>query len=156
VTSSSLEVLAALAFVDDEFTENMMVKDPAHVPAFYQEYIKTVHGIIEKNAELEFECIWKESERTKKPKSLISDELSYAIIRLNEELQSTSLWDNVPLRMVVLREAFPNLLLEKLGLEKLLKRVPENYVKAIFGSYLASRFGNFLTLMISVQIWHRT
>jgi glutamate dehydrogenase len=70
----------------------------------------------------------------------LSDELSLAIVKLNENLQHTSLWDNVPLRKVVLEEAFPNMLLKQVGLENLMKRVPENYVRAIFGSYLASRF----------------
>ncbi|KAJ3286072.1 NAD-dependent glutamate dehydrogenase [Borealophlyctis nickersoniae] len=139
VTSSSLEVLAALAFSDEEFAEHMQVR-AGSTPAFYTEYVKAVHGIIEKNAELEFEAIWREAERTGKAKALISDELSLAIIRLNAELQHTTLWDNVPLRLIVLKEAFPNILLDKLGLDALLKRVPETYVKAIFGSYLASRF----------------
>lgn len=118
----------------------MMVADIAHPPEFYSEYIKTVHSIIERNSELEFECLWREAERTKLSKSVLSDKLSFAIIQLNQELQTTSLWDNVPLRKIVLNEAFPKLLLNKLGLETLLKRVPESYVKAIFGSYLASRF----------------
>lgn len=139
VTSSSLEVLAALAFTDEEFHEHMMVKNSV-APPFYTDYVKAVHGIIEKNAELEFEALWKEAERTKKPKSILSDELSFAIVRLNRELQSTTLWDNVPLRRIVLNEAFPRILLDKVGLDTLLKRVPESYVKAIFGSYLASRF----------------
>ena len=141
VTSSSMEVLAALSFNDEEFQKNMMVTDPQHIPEFYSEYIRSVHTIIERNAELEFECIWRENLRTGKPKSILSDLLSYSIIKLNEELQFTSLWDNVPLRMIVLKEAFPKLLLDKLGLDTLLKRVPDTYVKAIFGSYLASRFG---------------
>ncbi|KAJ3329151.1 NAD-dependent glutamate dehydrogenase [Blyttiomyces sp. JEL0837] len=140
VTSSSLEVLAALAFTDEEFAEHMQVPVGKPAPAFYTEYIKAVHHIIEKNAELEFEILWKEAERTARAKSLLSDQLSLGIVKLNEELQNTTLWDNVPLRMIVLREAFPKLLLDKLGLETLLKRVPESYVKAIFGSYLASRF----------------
>ncbi|KAI8824995.1 Glutamate/Leucine/Phenylalanine/Valine dehydrogenase-domain-containing protein [Fimicolochytrium jonesii] len=139
VTSSSLEVLAALAFADDEFEENMQVK-PNHTPQFYLDYVKAVHTILEKNAELEFEAIWKEAARTGRAKSIISDQLSTAIVKLNAELQQTTLWNNVPLRLIVLAEAFPNILLEKLGLETLLKRVPEQYVKAIFGSYLASRF----------------
>ncbi len=139
VTSSSLEVLAALAFTDEEFQEQMMVKTGV-VPTFYLDYVKTVHSIIEKNAELEFEALWREAERTKKPKSILSDALSFAIVRLNRELQTTTLWDNVPLRRLVLNEAFPRLLLDKIGLDNLLKRVPESYVKAIFGSYLASRF----------------
>jgi len=140
VTSSSLEVLAALSFNDEEFSEHMMVKDPVHPPSFYSEYVRQVQTIIEKNAELEFDCIWREAERTKQPKSVLSDLLSFAIIKLNEELQTTLLWDNVHLRKIVLNDAFPKLLLDKLGLETLLKRVPETYVKAIFGSYLASRF----------------
>ncbi|KAJ3127236.1 NAD-dependent glutamate dehydrogenase [Nowakowskiella sp. JEL0407] len=139
VTSSSLEVLAALAFSDEEFAEHMQLKN-GKTPDFYNEYIKNVHQIIERNAEQEFEAIWKEHANTGMARSLISDQLSFAILKLNEELQITTLWDNVPLRVAVLEEAFPKLLLEKLGLEALMKRVPESYVKAIFGSYLASRF----------------
>ncbi|KXS12524.1 NAD-dependent glutamate dehydrogenase [Gonapodya prolifera JEL478] len=139
VTSSSLEVLAALAFSDDEFEKDMMVKDGV-LPEFYKKYVEEVQSTIENNADLEFECLWKEGIRTGKPKSILSDELSYAIVRLNEELQHTSLWDNVPLRRIILEEAIPDLLLERLGLDTILKRVPESYIQAIFGAYLASRF----------------
>jgi glutamate dehydrogenase len=117
----------------------MQVKDGA-VPQFYKDYVKNVHEIIEKNAEFEFECIWREHRRTKKPNSLLSDEVSHAIVKLKEELQGTSLWDNEPLRRVVLTKAFPKLLLDKLGLDILMERIPESYTRAIFGSYLASRF----------------
>jgi len=139
VTSSSLEVLAALSFSDEEFFEHMQVRNGV-VPPFYSEYVRQVQFIIEKNAELEFEALWRDGLKSGKPKSILSDELSYAIVKLNEELRSTTLWDNVPLRRVVLCEAFPAVLLEKIGLDTLLKRVPQSYVKAIFGSYLASRF----------------
>lgn len=142
VTSSSLEVLAALAFTDDEFSANMQVTGGL-VPQFYQEYIKAVHATIERNAQLEFECLWREHERfPEKPRSQLSDELSLAIVRLNEELQhSSSLFDNRRLRLLVLAEALPQLLQDRLGLEALIdERLPENYVRACFGSYLASRF----------------
>ncbi|KAF9123510.1 NAD-dependent glutamate dehydrogenase, partial [Linnemannia schmuckeri] len=99
-----------------------------------------VQTIIERNAQLEFEALWREHQRTKTPRSILSDDLSLAIVKLNENLQQTSLWDNLALRKVVLEEAFPNMLLKQVGLETLMKRVPENYVRAIFGSYLASRF----------------
>ncbi|RKP04338.1 hypothetical protein CXG81DRAFT_23112 [Caulochytrium protostelioides] len=151
VTSSSLEVLAALAFNDEEFAVNMQVPEarvgadgkpgaapPA--PAFYLDYIRSVHATIERNAELEFEALWRESQRLGRPRAILSDELSVAIIKLDEELQRTALWDNVPLRRKVLQEAFPDILLNKLGLDTLLKRIPEAYVKSVFGSYLASRF----------------
>ena len=127
---------------DEEFAEHMQVHGGT-IPSFYAAYVKQVQSIIEKNAELEFECLWREAARTGRPKSLLSDELSVAIVKLNEELQTTTLWDNVPLRKVVMSEAFPALLLELLGLDTLMKRVPTNYVKAIFGAYLASRFGKF-------------
>jgi glutamate dehydrogenase len=139
VTSSSLEVLAALAFNDEEFAEHMQVKD-GKIPEFYNEYVKQVQQIIENNAALEFECLWKEAERTNLPKSILSDDLSLAIVKLNEDLQHTTLWDDIALRHVVLKQALPSLLIEKLGLETLLKRIPDTYIRAIFGSYLASRF----------------
>ncbi|KAI8074047.1 Glutamate/Leucine/Phenylalanine/Valine dehydrogenase-domain-containing protein [Gongronella butleri] len=140
VTSSSLEVLAALAFNDTEFAEHMCVKDGA-IPAFYAAYVEEVQAIIERNARIEFEALWREHQKTGQPISILSDELSVAIVQLQEQLQQEiALWNNVPLRETVLRRAFPKLLLEKVGLPTLLDRVPDNYVKAIFGAYLASQF----------------
>lgn len=141
VTSSSLEVLAALAFTDEEFSKHMQVSSGV-VPEFYQEYIRSVHATIEKNAELEFECLWREHQRQpEKARSVLSDELSFAIVKLNEELQQSDLlYMNLPLRRLVLSEALPKLLQDRLGLDTLMKRLPENYIKACFGSFLASRF----------------
>lgn len=142
VTSSSLEVLAALSFTDDEFSRYMQI-DNGVIPDFYSQYIKDVHRIIENNARLEFECLWREhTENPDKPISVLSDELSQAILRLNGELQEANvLWSNEPLRQLVLKEALPPLLLERVGgLNTLLQRLPESYLHALFGSYLASRF----------------
>jgi glutamate dehydrogenase len=110
------------------------------VPEFYKQYVTSVQSTVKKNARLEFEAIWREHEQTRKPRSVLSDEISLAITKLDEELQKTDLWNNVALRNSVLKDALPNLLLEKIGQETILQRVPENYLKAIFGSYLASRF----------------
>ena len=139
VTSSSFEVLAALSLNDQEFHTHMQVK-PNKVPDFYKNYVDSVEVMIERNAELEFEALWREWKASGRPISLISDELSYAIVQLNEELQNTSLWKNIELRKIVMKEAFPKLLVDTVGLDKLMERVPENYTRAIFGSYLASRF----------------
>ncbi|CRG84640.1 glutamate dehydrogenase [Talaromyces islandicus] len=140
VTSSSLEVLASLSLDDKEFVENMCVHEDGTVPEFYQTYVKEVQEVIKRNAMLEFEAIWREHEQTGLLRSVLSDRLSLAITGLDEELQKTSLWDNTELRHTVLQKALPRLLLEKVGLETILQRVPENYLKSIFGSYLASRF----------------
>ncbi|KAI7864292.1 Glutamate/Leucine/Phenylalanine/Valine dehydrogenase-domain-containing protein [Spinellus fusiger] len=139
VTSSSLEVLAALAFNDTEFEEHMCVKNGV-VPEFYAAYVNEVQDIIERNAAAEFEALWREHTKTKIPISILSDDLSVAIVQLNDQLQTTGLWHNASLRETVLNRAFPKLLLDKVGLDTLLKRVPENYVKAIFGAHLASMF----------------
>lgn len=142
VTSSSLEVLAALAFNDEEFSKNMQVS-AGTVPEFYSLYIEEVHRIIENNAAQEFDCLWSEHVRNpEKAISCLSDELSIAILRLNAELQEANvLWDNVVLRELVLKDALPPLLVERVGgLSVLLRRLPEAYIKALFGSYLASRF----------------
>ncbi|KAK0642493.1 NAD-specific glutamate dehydrogenase [Lasiodiplodia hormozganensis] len=140
VTSSSLEVLASLSFDDEGFIENMCIREDGSAPQFYDDYVKQVQQTIKNNARLEFEAIWREHQETGEPRSILSDKLSVAITKLDEELQNTELWDNVELRKSVLSDALPGLLLQKIGLETIMERVPENYLRAIFGSYLASRF----------------
>ncbi|EGG19619.1 NAD+ dependent glutamate dehydrogenase [Cavenderia fasciculata] len=140
VTSSSLEVLSALALNDDEFKEHMCVKDGQEAPAFYQAYIKDVHHTIEENARLEFQCIWAEHEKTKTSRCILSDLISNKINHLNDAIQDSPLWDNQSLKKRIISEACPKVLLNLLGVDKIIERVPVPYVKAIFGSYLASRF----------------
>jgi glutamate dehydrogenase len=110
------------------------------IPPFYSKYVENVQRIIAENARLEFEAIWREHSKSGKPRSVLSDEISLEIIKLDEELQKTSLWDNISLRKTIMEEALPETLLEQLGLDNILERVPVPYLKAIFGSYMASRF----------------
>lgn len=62
VTSSSLEVLAAMALSDEEFSDMMTVKGDKP-PKFYSTYVKEVQSIIERNAKLEFEFLWRHKEK---------------------------------------------------------------------------------------------
>ncbi|QUC23638.1 uncharacterized protein UV8b_07879 [Ustilaginoidea virens] len=141
VTSSSLEVLASLSFDDAGFVENMCVDaQTGQPPRFYNEYVREVQAKICENARLEFEAIWREHEETGVPRSILSDKLSNAITTLDEELQHSDLWSNEKIRQGVLKDALPNLLLQKIGLDTIISRVPDTYLRAIFGSYLASRF----------------
>jgi len=57
VTSSSLEVLAALALTPEEHLKYMSVQNDV-IPEFYKEYVVEVQQKIELNAKLEFECLW--------------------------------------------------------------------------------------------------
>lgn len=156
VTSSSLEVLASLSFDDEGFAENMCVGQDGRMPEFYGEYVKEVQEIIKRNARLEFEAIWREHEKKGTHRSTLSDELSESINKLAEELQETGLWNYETLRETVLSNALPKLLLDKIGLDLIMERVgfsviaenyyltalqvPDNYLRSIFGSYLASKF----------------
>ena len=125
VTSSSLEVLASLCFDDEGFIKNMCVGQDGETPAFYNKYVKAVQATIKENARLEFEAIWREHQATGTPRSILSDTLSIAITKLDEELQGTALWDNVQFRTSVLKEALPDLLLEEIGLDKIMERVSD-------------------------------
>jgi glutamate dehydrogenase len=123
VTSSSLEVLASLSFDDEGFVQNMCVGHNGRAPEFYKAYVKEVQEIIKRNARLEFDAIWREHEETGIPRSTLSDTLSVAITKLDEELQKSELWHNEPLRRSVLKNALPKLLLEKIGLDTIIERV---------------------------------
>lgn len=140
VTSSSLEVLASLSFDDAGFVKHMCHDKEGEAPGFYQEYVKEVQAKICDNARLEFEAIWREHERTGVSRSILSDKLSEKITTLDEDLQHSDLWKNERIRKAVLRDALPQLLLDKIGLDTIIERVPDAYLCAIFGSYLASRF----------------
>lgn len=126
VTSSSLEVLASLSFDDESFLKHMCVGEDGTVPEFYNNYVRQVQKTIQNNARLEFEAIWREHQATGQPRSILSDTLSNAITKLDEELQNTDLWNNVEFRKSVLNEALPNLLLEQIGLDKITQRVGRN------------------------------
>ncbi|ROT42093.1 NAD-specific glutamate dehydrogenase [Sodiomyces alkalinus F11] len=140
VTSSSLEVLASLSFDDEGFTQNMCVGPDGEAPQFYKDYVKEVQAKIQENARLEFEAIWREHELTGMPRSILSDKLSVAITTLDEQLQHSDMWREERTRRSVLQDALPRLLLDKIGLDTIMERVPDAYLRAIFGSYLASRF----------------
>jgi len=135
VTSSSLEVLAALAMADDEFAQHM--KGGA---AFYESYVKEVHKTIEENANLEFECMWNEHAKSGTARSILSDIISNKINDLSASISNSELWNDNHLREKVLKQACPKGLLDLVGIHNIMQRVPENYLKAMFGTYLASRY----------------
>lgn len=142
VGSSSFEVLAALTLNDAEFKQHMSVPPGGPTPAFYASYVQDIQGFIARNARAEFECLWRERERSGEALSSLSDRLSIKITTLSTAIEaSDSLWDNVALRTAVLSEAVPPTLKNLLGgIEAVEARLPENYQRALFGARLASQF----------------
>ena len=49
------------------------------------------------------------------------------------------MWKEEKIRINIMADALPKLLIDKIGLETIVKRVQDNYLRAILGSYLASR-----------------
>jgi len=155
VTSSSLEVLAALALDDVQFSDLMTLKhshptpkkikegevDNVLIPEFYQSYVVEVQQRVEKNAADEFQCLWKTYQKEGTPLTLASDTLSIRINEMAISITESNLMDsNKDLCDKILKEAIPKVLLEKVGMEGIRKNVPESYLKAIFSSTLASQF----------------
>jgi len=119
----------------------MIFKDSKPSP-FYQNYVKDVQAIIAENATSEFQCIWREHTRLggTKPRTQISDELSSTLNSLQAELENSDLFDDEPSRRGVMRRAIPKTLVNEIGLDALLKRLPESYQRALFSSWVSSHF----------------
>ncbi|KAK0548231.1 NAD-dependent glutamate dehydrogenase [Tilletia horrida] len=140
VTSSSLEVLAGLSLTDEQWAEHMMLKEDGKPSAFYMSYVRDIQNIISQNAAGEFNALWREHEKTRKPRSVLSAELSTALNTLAEELESTDLYSQPQLRSIVLSHVFPPTLLKLVGHEDLTKRVPESYLRSAFAARLSAEF----------------
>ncbi|KAH9950670.1 NADH-dependent glutamate dehydrogenase [Amylocystis lapponica] len=141
VTSSSLEVLAGLALSTQEYIDHMTFKDGKPSP-FYESYVRDIQQKITENAAAEFQCIWREHTRSQgaKPRTLISDELSSTLNNLQAELESSDLYDDGASKAAVMARAIPRTLVDKVGLDTLLQRLPEPYQRALFSSWVASHF----------------
>ena len=142
VTSSSMEVLAALSLTDDEFDVNMRVpsNNPEDAPQFYKEYVEEIVEIVKDNAKQEFEVLWKEHEESGIPRHQLTDILSGRINELNVAVQSSTLWEDPKIRKKVLAKALPQRLQKLVPLDELMTRLPEPYQQAVFGYYIASRY----------------
>lgn len=116
---------------------------------FYQNYVSDVQAKIDANAAAEFSCIWREHSRLNgsKSRTAISDELSSTLNNLQAELENSDLFEDVPSRRGVLMKAIPKTLVQEVGLETLMKRLPEAYQRALFSSWVSSNFVSVLFLV---------
>lgn len=140
VTSSSLEVLAALALSDEEFREMMTVRPGGKIPPFRARYVEEIVSVIRLNARREFRVLWEDRQRTGRPLALLSDLLSDKINLMTDRIAASDLFENARLREAVVRRHCPPVLIEAVGLEQVLARVPGIYLRAVFASTLASGY----------------
>ncbi len=139
VTSSSLEVLASLALTDEEYQKHLCVKD-GKIPKFRNSYVNDVIATVRENARLEFEVLWNENKKSKTPMAILSDQLSDKINKVTDSIHRSDLCKNSGLRKSVVEQHCPQALVKMIGIDEILKRVPQNYLHAIVASWLASHF----------------
>lgn len=115
---------------------------------FYQSYVKDIQTKIVENAAAEFICIWKEHARLQgaKPRTIISDELSSKLNDLQAELEASDLFNDAASLRGVIKRAMPKTLIDRIGLDTLLQRLPEPYQRALFSSWVASHFVSLVSL----------
>jgi len=139
VTSSSLEVLASLALTDDEY-EKWLWEKKGNIPEFRKNYVNDVLNIVRQNARMEFEVLWKEHQSSKVPLAILTDQLSDKINKLTDAIHDSELCKNETIVKLVVTNHCPPTLVNTLGIETILERVPENYIQAIVSSWLGSNF----------------
>lgn len=86
--------------------------------------------------------------RGTKSRTVISDELSIKITSLQDDLENSDLFDDVACRKAVLQRAIPPTLLKRVGLETIMRRLPEQYQRALFSSWVASHYVSFFFFSI--------
>ncbi|MBU4331313.1 MAG: NAD-glutamate dehydrogenase [Acidobacteria bacterium] len=139
VTSSSMEVFASLALSDKEYEEYMCVRNGV-IPDFRKAYVSEIIDLIKANSTSEFEIIWKEHEAKGIPRSILTDKVSEKINKIGDAVYASALYSNRQLFEKVIACCCPSVLIDTIGMKKILERVPDSYLNAIFASRLASRY----------------
>ncbi|MDD8020295.1 MAG: NAD-glutamate dehydrogenase [Acidobacteriota bacterium] len=139
VTSSSLEVLSSLVMTDKEYDDLMCVKGGVE-SEFRKQYIKEILEDIRENARLEFEIIWKENARTGTPRTILTDMISEKINVIKDAIRESDLFQDKALLRKVIEAGVPKSLLDLVSVNRLLAKLPENYLRALFASRLAGRY----------------
>jgi len=139
VTSSSLEVFAALAMEEKLHDKLLTVGAGGEVPEFYRSYVKEIKRIIAKNAELEFQAIWNANQLNGMTKVEATKVLSQKVNSLADYISSVLDMDS-DLAQKILKLAIPSLLVDACGFENILARCPRNYLTAVAAVFVASRY----------------
>jgi glutamate dehydrogenase len=140
VTSSSLEVFAALGMSEADHTKNMCVQDGMDPPEFYQKYTEEILSIVRRNARMEFSLLWPRMQ-SGETSATVTDEVSEKINKLRDTIFN-ELMENPDEELIekTLRRAVPPVLLGHAGYEALTTNTPRQYLLAICATYLASQY----------------
>lgn len=138
VTSSSFEVYAGLALSDEQWSTEMCFEHEES--AFRLALVKEITDRIEHNARAEFELMWKEHKQRHVPFTLLSDLVSERINRIADAVMRSPFLTDRKLRTQMITRYTPRVLLEAVGLDALVERVPSAYLDAVTSASIASEF----------------
>jgi len=102
--------------------------------------VEQILAIIRANARAEFELMWREHQERKIPLALLSNRISERINATADAIATSGLVKDFKLRRKVLSQCTPAALLELVGIENIMSRVPENYLDALVATTVATRF----------------
>ncbi len=139
VTSSSFEVYGGLATTDEQFEKNLAVTN-GDEPAFRKEYVNTIIERIKENARMEFEQLWKINKATGIPFTNAVNILSKKINDITDAIYKSDIVKSDETLKAVIKDYTPKVMLDLVGLDNILKRVPINYLQAIVATRLATKF----------------
>ncbi len=139
VTSSSFEVYAGLATSDEEFIKNLTVQNDVE-PEFRKKYVEVIINRIKENSRLEFEQLWNINKKYNIPFTNAVNILSKKINDITDSINSSDIVKNKETVAAVIKDYTPKVLLDLVGVDNILKRVPENYLQAIVSTRLATKF----------------
>jgi glutamate dehydrogenase len=140
VISSSFEVLAGLALSDEEHQRFMTVQPGATAPGFRARFIEEVIDAIRRKADQEFGLLWRAHSSNGAPLAELSEAVSRRINEITISIERSNLFSHPAVRRNALRMHTPAVLVEKIGLEALMERLPESYERAILARTIASNF----------------
>ena len=170
VTSSSLEVLAGLGLSDEEYLDLMIFKNgkPSsfytsyvkdiqekicengrmEFEAIWAEHLRRVSlsspssipSLVSNVHLTQLPFCLPIPQKGAVSRTLLSDELSSSLNVLQVELEDSVLYDQVESRRNVLIRAIPKTLVDKVGIDALMKRLPEEYLRALWSAYVSSHF----------------
>lgn len=140
VTSSSFEVFASLALSEEEYDEHLRVLPGSKASPFRQAYVAWIIQTIRAYAKSEFELMWKERTNTGTTLTALSNAISGKINQITDAIRESPLAADPAIQARIMRGYAPGNLLELLGLDAILERMPASYIRAITATRMATDF----------------
>jgi glutamate dehydrogenase len=133
-------VYASLALTDEEYDKHLRVQPDGKIPPFRKAYVEAIIEKIKENARAEFELLYREWKQSGTPLTILSNQVSGKINQITDAVRESTLVRDPKIVHRVLESYTPRPLLDFLGLDTILKRVPPSYIQAITATKIATDF----------------